>query len=65
MDFYKELDREFKNAGLKGRIVEVPPELRPTPEDFAELERKIAIRTHENEIMMEESIQYAKNSLIL
>ena len=55
MSFYKEIEREFKAAGIEGGIRPVPEELRPTREDYAELERRIAIRTHENEIMMAES----------
>ncbi len=55
MNFYEELDREFKAAGIKGKIVNVPEELRPTAADFADLERRIAIRAHENEVMMAES----------
>ena len=64
MNFYDELEREFKNAGINGKVIPVPDELKPTPEDFAELDRRIAIRTRENEIMMAESIKYAKTSLI-
>ena len=63
MNFYKELAREMKNAGLECEIIEVPKELRPTPKDFAELETQISMRLQENEIMLEKSIEYAKNSL--
>ena len=64
MNFYDELEREFKNAGINGKVIPVPDELKPTPEDFTELDRRIAIRTRENEIMMAESIKYANTSLI-
>lgn len=55
MNFYDEIEREFKAAGIAGGIRPVPEELRPTREDYAELERRIAIRIHENEVMMAES----------
>lgn len=55
MSFYEELEREFKAAGIAGSIRPVPEGLKPTREDFAELERRVAIRVHENEIMMAES----------
>ena len=55
MNFYKELEREFKAAGIEGGVIPVPAELRPTAEDFGELERRIAMRVHENEVMMAES----------
>ena len=65
MNFYEEFEREMKNANLKGaKIIPVPEELRPTSEDFAKLEKSIAIKVRENEIMLEESLQNAKNSLI-
>ena len=54
----------FNAAGLKGKIITIPEELKATPEDYAELERKIAIKTRENEIMMNESMKYAKRSFI-
>ncbi len=55
MNFYKELERECISAGLSGKVIPVPQELRPTNYDYADLERRIAIRVHENEIMMAES----------
>ena len=55
MSFYKEIEREFKAAGIAGGIRPVPEELRPTREDYAELERRIAIRVRVNEVMMAES----------
>ena len=65
MNYNEEMAREMKNAGLKVKLVELPEELRATPEDFAELERAIAIRTHENEIMLAKSIQYSMNSIVI
>ena len=64
MNFNEEIDREFKAIGLKGKLIPIPEELRATLEDYAKLERKIAIKTQENEIMMQKSIEYAKNSII-
>ena len=55
MNFYKEIEREFKEAGILGGIYPVPEELKPTSEDYADLERRIGIRVHENEVMMAES----------
>ena len=65
MNFYKELEREFKSAGLTGAIVSVPEELIPTSEDYAKLENAIAIRVHENEVMMAESeLLAAKKTMV-
>lgn len=55
MNFYMELEREFTSAGLSGRVISIPEELKPTSADFAEIERNIAIKVHENEVMMTES----------
>lgn len=63
MNFYKELDKEFKNAGLEGKIIEVPDELKPTAIDYEELERNISIKTNENEEMLFLSSVYASNNL--
>ena len=61
MNFYQELDREFKNAGINGHIVSVPKELRPSSQDIAELEQKIAIRCAENDRMLTESAIIAEH----
>ena len=63
MNFYDELEREMKAAGLSGRKVPVPEELRETPKDRAELDRKCEIRCEENRKMMILSEQYASNSM--
>ena len=63
MTFYEELEREFKNAGIKGKIVSVPEELRPTAKDFAYLEARIEKRMEENRNMMFLSEIYAANSM--
>ena len=59
MGFYEELEREFKNAGINGRIISVPEDLKPTAQDIADLDQRIAIRCAENERMMFESAMYA------
>ena len=63
MNFYKELEREFKNAGLDGKIISVPEELKPISKDFAELDRRIFEKTEENINMLFLSEMYAKNSM--
>ena len=63
MNFYEELDREFKNAGLKSEIISVPEELKPTPKDFAELDARIEKRCEENRNMMILSEIYVANSM--
>ena len=63
MNFYKELAREMKNAGLESEIIEVPKELRPTPKDIAELDRKCEIRCEENRKMMILSELYASEGM--
>ena len=55
MNFYKEVINEFKNAGIQGKIKPVPDSLRPTCNDFADLEKRISIRVYENAIMIEKS----------
>ncbi len=64
MNFYKELEREFKNAGLQGRIIEVSDELKPTSKDYKELEKRIYIKTEENRNMMYLSGIYASNGML-
>ena len=64
MNFYEELDREFKNAGIEGfKIISVPEELRPTAKDYAELEAIIEKRMEENRNMMFLSEIYAANGM--
>ena len=64
MNFNEEVARELKAAGLTGfKLVEIPDDKKPTPKDYAELERKIAIRTRENDEMLALSIMYAKESM--
>ena len=63
MNFYDELERECKAAGLSGRKVSVPDELIPTPKDFIELDNNIERRTKETDEMLANSMIYAADSL--
>ena len=63
MSFYDELEREFKNAGLVGKKVSVPDELKPSDKDFMELDNRIAIKTEENRNMLYKSGIYAQNGM--
>ena len=63
MNFYEELYREMKNAGIEGKIITVPEELRPTAKDFAKLDARIYKRMEENRNMMFLSEIYAANSM--
>ena len=63
MNFYEELKQNFNEAGIEGGIIEVPPELKPTPEDYRELERRIALRTAENDRVLDQSMIIAQFSL--
>ena len=63
MNFYDELEKEMKAAGLSGRKVPVPEELIPTPKDRAELDRNCEIRCEENRQMMILSEINASNSM--
>ena len=63
MNFYTELAQEMKAAGLEGKVVEVSDELKPTPADFAEIDRRIEIRCREVDIMLAKSMMYAKYSM--
>lgn len=64
MNFNEEVARELKAAGLTGfKLVEIPDEKKPTAKDYAELEKRIAIRTRENDEMLALSIMYARESM--
>ena len=63
MSFYDKLEHEFKNAGLVGKKVSVPDELKPSNKDFMELDNRIAIKTEENRNMLYKSGIYAENSM--
>ena len=64
MNFYEKFKICVDEAGVEGiKIVEVPLELRPTKEDYKELERRIVIRTAETERMLAQSQINAQYSL--
>ena len=64
-NFNEEMLRELKDLNLGGKVIQIRNEDKGTGKDWAELEARIAIRTHENDIMMEQSILNAKDSLSL
>lgn len=64
MNFNEEMERELKELGLGGGVVLIQPEDRGTSNDWAALERKIALRVHENEIMMTQSELNAARSAL-
>lgn len=63
MNFYEEVARECKAANIDAEIIEVPPYLKPTPKDYAELEQKIALRCAKTDRMLRMSEFYARNSI--
>ena len=63
MTFNEEIANAFKEAGLEGEIKEVPPHLRPTPQDYLELEKNIALKCAENDKMRRLSELYSRSSL--
>lgn len=64
MNFNEEMERELKELNLGGRVVSLQPEDRGSSNDWAVLERKIALRVHENEIMMTQSELNAARSAL-
>lgn len=64
MNFNEEMERELKELGLGGGVVLIQPEDRGTSNDWEVLERKIALRVHENEIMMTQSELNAARSAL-
>lgn len=64
MSYNEEIAQELKNMGFKGRLYKLKPEEKGTQKDWILLEKQILKETKENEIMLERSIQYAKNSAI-
>ena len=64
MNFNEEMDRELSDLNLGGKVVDIPPEDKRTSKDWAILERKIALRVHENEIMMTQSELNAARSAL-
>lgn len=64
MNFNEEIEKELRDLELGGKVVAIRPEDKGTPEDWAALERKIALRVHENEIMMTQSELNAARSAL-
>ena len=64
MNFNEEMERELRELNLGGRVVPIRPEDKGTSKDWAILERKIALRIHENEIMMTQSELNAARSAL-
>lgn len=54
----------MSDLNLGGKVVDIPPEDKGTSKDWAILERKIALRVHENEIMMTQSELNAARSAL-
>lgn len=65
MNYNEELMQEFKKIGVKAKLIKLKPEQKGTPKDWRKLEEKMLIHSKENEIMLEKSIQYASNSVVL
>jgi len=63
MNFYDELEKNCKEAGIPGRKVPVPEELRETPKDRAELARNCEIRGEETRQMLISSEINASRSM--
>jgi hypothetical protein len=64
MNFNEEFEREMAGLNFGGRVVDIRQEDKGTPEDWAVLEKKIALRVHENEIMMTQSEMNAARSAL-
>lgn len=63
LNFYKELKQCFDEAGIEGGIIEVPPELEPTLEDYKELEHRMTLKAAETDRMLAQSQINAQFSL--
>lgn len=64
MNFNEEMERELSDLKLGGKVVEIHQEDKGAPTDWAILERKIALRVYENEIMMTQSELNAARSAL-
>ena len=64
MNFNEEMEKELQELNLGGKVVQILPEDRGTPNDWAVLEKRIALRVHENEIMMTQSELNAARSAL-
>lgn len=63
MNFNEEIEQELKPLGLGGRIFNIPEEDKATSEDYANFQKRMDEKSRENEIMLDKSLIYAKNSL--
>ena len=64
MNFNEEIEIELRELNLGGKVVPIKQEDKGTPQDWANLESKIALRVHENEIMMTQSELNAARSAL-
>ena len=64
MNFNEEIERELQELNLGGKVVDIQQADKGTPADWANLERRIALRVHENEIMMTQSELNAARSAL-
>lgn len=64
MNFNEEMERELQGLGLGGKVVPIRPEDKGTAEDWAELERKVRLRVHGNEVMLAQSMINADFSVL-
>ena len=64
MNFNEEIEMELQELNLGGHVVPIQSKDKGTSEDWAVLERKIALRVHENEIMMTQSELNAARSAL-
>jgi hypothetical protein len=64
MNFNEEMERELRELNLGGQLESICTEDQGTPEEWAILEKKIALRVHENEIMMTQSELNAARSAL-
>ena len=65
MNFNEEIDKELKSEGIYGsKVVNIPKKDKATSEDYAKFEAKLALKTSQNEIMLKESAENAKKSIL-
>ena len=64
MNFNDEIAKEQEGLNLGGKVVDIQQEDQGTLEDWAVLEKNIALRIHENEIMMTQSELNAARSAL-
>ena len=64
MNFNEEMYHELKSLELGGKLVIITKEDKATPEEYAKFQRKMDAKSKENEIMLDKSVIYAKDSLL-